>query len=485
MKKFLFVLLALVAFASVSFSSQFVDSDPQGVSIKAGPTDPIEALSIAWVEAALYPKNVEKGKELFLEVKLTSKVKRVFAEFNLDEKNKLVELYSDDGMSWSRVYKTPINIENGVFVSKVVIEGLSGRKITRTLDFAIIDSSSSIAQNISYPVSVIDSAVVVDGGQMLRQLLPGVRITALYKAPFYRVQLSDGKEGWIEAAKVKEPTEEFYLMGYKSYQARDYKNAQSFYQQVLAMDPFHVKARYWLAKTYMMMGNDEKAVYELKEVVKADPNFTAAKDLAFKIGQDYYNRGLSDLNSGKFSTASANFKRALDVMPNMVTGWIKLGDSYSRMGQYGEARLAWKEALKVDPENSDARILLGYKNFGRDVEVAKVITPKQDSTIAQTRASKDFVKDSIELVQGAKTSKGTSVSSAVKSVLALTRSLGTKIYEDGWKVSSTNKGFLVRYACRQERNGKVEAENFDWKLDPDNKKITALNENSKLLMTRW
>ncbi len=406
-----------ILFFGFSQAVSFSDMDSQGVSLKAGPSDPDERLSIAWIESALYPKNVEKGREIFVEVKVTSKVKKVFAQFDFDPSNEKVALYSDDGLSWSRVYKTPDKISSGIHVAKIVIEGKSGATIKRTLDFAAVEGAAKTASDATYDVSVIKTAPVVENGETVSQLLPGVRVSALYKAPFYRVKLSDGKEGWVEASKINEPAEEQYLLGYRSFIARDWNAAENYYKEAIRLDPAHLRARYWLAKTYKKLGKDALAVRELREVINNDKEFQNARKLALSISED------------------------------------------------------------------DFKDILGVKVEAAKVEVLSQKRPQ--TAIVETKTSRDFVKDSVTLVQGSKTNKGTSISAAIKSVLALTRSLGSKIYEDGWNVTSDGKGFLVRFACRQERGNKVEAENFDWKIDPDRARITPISDNSRLLMNRW
>lgn len=437
MKKTILFVLFLLLFQAVVFAAVFEDMDPQGVSFKAGPTDPVEGLSIAWVETALYPKNVEKGREVFIEVKLTSRVGKVAAEFDFDNSGAKAELFSDNGMTWNRVYKIPSAAIGGVHIAKIIIEGRDGKSLTRTLNFAVVENGEKAAKMLAYPVSVLSPAQVVENGETIRQLLPGVTVTALYKEPFYRVKLSDGREGWIEASKVKDPAEELYLMGYKSYKARDYKNAEVCYFQAISLDANHLRARYWLAKTYIKQGKWDKAAAQLKEAIKIDPNMLVAR--------------------------------------------VKLGEIYKNTGKGEEAALEWSKVLVLDPENRDASALLGLKK-GEIAIAAKL--PEATDVKAQD-FSKNFVKDAVSIVQAAQTSKGTSISSAVKSVLALTRSLGTKIYEDGWKVQSAGKEFIVSYACRQERNGRIEAENFDWKIDPDSRRVVASNDNSRLLMNRW
>ncbi|MBI5700401.1 tetratricopeptide repeat protein [Candidatus Saganbacteria bacterium] len=488
MKKIFLVLGLLLLAAPAAFAVSFEDMDFAGVSLKAGPTEPIEGLSIAWVEAALYPKNIEKGQEVFVEVKLTSKVKKVVAEFDYNSVSERIELISDNGTNWSKVFKTPEKISTGVHIAKIIIEGKSCGKITRTLDFAVVKGRSVYASSPSYAVSVLKTASVMDEGEIVRQLLPGVKVLALFKAPFYRVVLSDSREGWVEASRVEEPTEQLNLLGYKSFLEKKYKQAENYYLQSIALDPSNVKAHFYLASTYKKLGKEDDAAIQLREVLRADPSHPGARDLAYVISRNYFNRAVNNYNLGYYNSAIAHFKRSLDLVPTMLSAWVKLGETYNKMGLIGDAYLAYTEALRVDPENREVKALLGLAKDS--VPVASEKNLRQYTEVAakiplDTKIANDFVKDSVVLVQNSKTSKGTMVQSAVKSVLALTRSLGTKISEDGWHVNKQGKDFIVRYVCRQERNGKTETENFDWKVDTDKRSIVAMSENSKLLMNRW
>lgn len=489
MLKKLLIVLFLFLFASFSSGISFKDADSQGVSIKAGPTDANEEVKIAWIETAIYPKNVEKGREIFIEVNLTSKMQNVFAEVDFDKNSEKVQLFSKDKLSWNCVLKTPQTINSGVHLARIIIEGKNNRKITRTLDFNILETSTA-GKNLEYEITVLNETPVVENGERIYDIYPGKKVIALFKSPFYRVRLSDGKEGWIESSKVKDPSEEYYLIGYKFYKSNEYAEAERNYLQAVKINPSFTKAHYWLAKTYLKMGNDVLAIAQLQEVLKQDPNLPGIKELTSMLSENYYGVATKNFRARNYKIALQNFRRALDLNPAMITAWIKLGETYNIMGLYSDARLSWKEALKIDPVNFEARQLLGLKDeVAPNPKIESVKSASNTNTTSlintQNKVSKNFVKETIDIIQSSSTLKGTGVSSALKSVMALTRSLGTRIYEDGWKVKATGNGFLVQYACRQERNGKVEAESFDWKIDPDTRKVVALNDNAKLLMSRW
>lgn len=386
-----------------AFALNFDEMDSQTISLKAGPSDVTEELSIAWVEAALYPKNVTRGQEVFIEVKLTSRVKDVVAY--LDSDGSPLPLFSDNAKDWSRVMKIPESLKGGAHLIKMVIRDAAGRTIQRSLDFVMNDPAQQAALE-GVPLTVINTAIVTEKGEMVRQLLPGVKVYALTKAPFYRVKLSDGKEGWVEAQNLSDPTEELYLMGLKAFKERDYGRAASVLGKTVEYRPDHIKARLLLAQSY-----------------------------------------------------------------------LKLNEKVSALGEIRAAR----EIAPLDPEVAALSDSLTVKSAVKETPVKKMA--KKPSSLPV--ASSTVVADSVNLVKGGRTSKGTSISSALASVLSLTKSLGTKIFEDGWQVKSAGDGLRVVFNCRQERSGKVEAENFEWKLDPDTRRVTPLNDNARLLMSRW
>ncbi|MFA4904997.1 MAG: tetratricopeptide repeat protein [Candidatus Margulisiibacteriota bacterium] len=399
--KILFSVFAAALICTPVFALNFDEMDSQTISLKAGPSDMTEELSIAWVEAALYPKNVTRGQEVFIELKVTSRVKAVVAY--LDSDHNPLPLFSDNSKDWSRVMKIPENLKGGTHLIKMVISDGSGRAIQRSLDFVMNNPAEQAALE-GVPLTVINTSIVTEKGETVRTLLPGVKVSAVTKAAFYRVRLSDGKEGWVEAQNLSDPTEELYLSGLKAFKEKDYGRAASVLGKTVEYRPDHIKARLLLVQTYLKLNERTSALGELKAI---------------------------------------------------------------------------REIAPLDPEVA----ALSGSLIAKKTELAAVVLAKRPAP--PPLASAIVVSDSVGLVKGGKTSKGTSISSALASVLSLTKSLGTKIFEDGWQVKSAGDGLRVVFNCRQERGGKVEAENFEWKLDPDTRRVTPLNDNARLLMSRW
>ncbi|HTY12796.1 MAG TPA: hypothetical protein VMD02_01265, partial [Candidatus Omnitrophota bacterium] len=111
------IALTVISLTATAHAFSIDEMEADGISLKAGPTDMTEELSIAWVEAALYPKVVEKNREMFLEVRLASPVKSV--RLNLDSEKSSIALISTDKKSWSRVVKVSPETMSGLHIARV------------------------------------------------------------------------------------------------------------------------------------------------------------------------------------------------------------------------------------------------------------------------------------------------------------------------------------------------------------------------------
>ncbi len=465
MKKLVLVLfLLLIVCSSSIFALTFKEFDPTGVSYKAGPTGPSEELSIPWVEAVLYPKNVEAGKDFFVEVNLASPVREIVAE--LDSK-KSFHLFSQDKTNWNIVIASQDDLSDGLHFLKVNIVGKRGKKITRTLAFRVKGKDNYARESYSFPLELKES---------------GEKVEALHKQTFYWVKNKNGKKSWVEESKVEIPKREIFVKAYQSYLNKDYDKAIGYYNGIVMLDPNDADAHYWLAKSFDRVSDSVEVTKHLKETLRIDPSHDGANWLAGRIARSHYRKGRALRKMGKSADAIASYNKAVELRPASISYWMELGSTYQRMGKRDAAVSSWKQVLLVDPDNKNAHAFLHtdyYKLLAGEevaVERKQVVVNKKPS-----RGEKEY----IEVVKASRTSKGTLISSALKSVVSMTRSLGTKIYEDGWKTRLSGKNLLVTYICKQERLGKLEPEIFTFKVDLDNRKVEPHNKNARLLIHRW
>jgi len=484
LKKNICLIVLLFLGLNVSFALNRQVINPTEISIKAGPTEPDEKVQLLWLESYVYPREIKKQGLVSLGVRGTSRVDAVKASFDFSKRQ--IDLTSTDNTNWSAVYELPENLSPGLHVVRYEITN-QHEKIRRTVDFFVKEhvvadielTQGEKMQNRSFPVTVVSTSPALVG-DVTRMLHPGDEIIAVAKVPWYKVILADGAEGWVSATVVEEPLEEYYLRGYQSYQKKDYLIAIEYYKNCIAIDPNFFRGHYWLAKSYHNLGDLDAAYLSLLNAIKLDERNIESKIFANVLAQDFYKRAKEQYTQGRFNEAVVAYQRVLDLKPTSMTSWIELGYSYQKLALYNEAKTAWKAALKYDQNNEQLLALLGVEE--PPIMVAAVNSPKPQVPAKTAGLPAAVVDDSLEIVRLAKTERGTKIETALKSVVSLTKSLGTPVVEKGWQTVKQGDKYLVRYLCEQGV-GVVEA--FEWLVDIDTKKLSASNDNARLLMNRW
>lgn len=486
-KKCLGCLLAFILLAGAGSWAES-DIDRNNVSLKAGPTEAGENLSIVWVEAAVYPKVVKGDKALSLGVRLTSMVKSVSASFDFSSDK--VALNSANGTNWSNLFSLPKDLSAGVHMVRFQINGERGG-IQRTVEF-FVEGDSQLAKKNTFSSSkevlsnwslTVNSSCAAMAGNGVRNLSAGEKLTGVSKLAWYKVLFNDGQEGWIASTRVNDPTEDYFAEGYKAYSGKDYAGAIKVYSKILTVDPDSARAHFWLGKSYAALGETDAAADALIKASRLDDSDMEIRMMAASLAQRYFKIGHSKFKEKAYNEAVRNFRRVVDLKPGSVLSWIEMGQSLQLLGFESEARNAWKEALKYDPENRELHALL-KTDYKPSASTAAVAAAAENLADVQTANSVPtlLADDSLSMVKEEKTKKGMRVETAIKSVVSMTKSLGTPIVEKGWQIKKQGEKILVSYLC--EQSGGV-LESFDWLVDVDTRTILPSNDNARLLMSRW
>jgi Flp pilus assembly protein TadD len=87
----------------------------------------------------------------------------------------------------------------------------------------------------------------------------------------------------------------------------------------------------------------------------------------------YNNRGVEALGAGNLDDGEAYLRKALEVDPTMVPGWINLGASESKRGLLSSAEGHYRRALQLDPQNQTAmgNLAIVCELTGRTKEAAR------------------------------------------------------------------------------------------------------------------
>ncbi|MDI6731643.1 MAG: tetratricopeptide repeat protein [Candidatus Margulisbacteria bacterium] len=482
MKKIIISGFIMLAVVSLAWCEVDKEVDKEEVSLKAGPTQPGEGLQMAWLEAFVVPKAAAVGEKINLGVRLTSMASSVTVSF--DFKQDKIKLFSEDKIAWEGEYRIPQLVAPGMHLARFVIAGPDG-SIQRTVEFNVVSPSEeneelqnnvegeedpSSSQIFGWPLTITSTCSAYLADNFTRTLQAGDKVVGVSKTAWYKIYTDKGEEGWIEARAVKEPVDEYYHLGYDAFQKKDFASAVDYYKSTIELSPGFIKGYYWLAKTYLQQGNMEQAYLTLKEASRIDERDLSIKLFASGLAQKYFDLAHQDFGSGQYLSAVANYQKALDLKPGSASTWIELGQCYSKLDFPFEARSAWSEALKVDPSNKTVYALL---NIDFNPNAAALLASNSAPALAE---------DSLIIVRNATTNKGTKIESALRSVITLTKSLGTPVVEKGWNIRNKGDGAVVAFICEQ---GSGVLESFEWKVDVDSKRISASNENARLLMSRW
>lgn len=114
-------------------------------------------------------------------------------------------------------------------------------------------------------------------------------------------------------------------------------------QQKVQTEPTDPKTRVELGYTYLLKGQNDKAIQELNQALLLDP----------KSFDAYYNLGLVLLNEERNNEALEKFQKAVDLSPKDFKGHLQKGVAYRNLGMYKEASVSLAQANKLLPGSAD------------------------------------------------------------------------------------------------------------------------------------
>jgi len=167
------------------------------------------------------------------------------------------------------------------------------------------------------------------------------------------------------------------LSGFSEDRAKSFQTAFDLAQKALAIDESHDGVHSLLAFCYFIKGQQDKALSEAERAVALNPNSSdaymfLAGSLAclrrweesvtyaekclrlspFPGAAPFLTLGRAYFMTGRYDESVATFKKALNVSPNFLDGYVFLAANYISMGREKEAGAAVKQVLKISPKFS-------------------------------------------------------------------------------------------------------------------------------------
>jgi predicted Zn-dependent protease len=109
---------------------------------------------------------------------------------------------------------------------------------------------------------------------------------------------------------------------------------------ILARNPKSQEAWYLLGKTYLQLSEDA-----LNKINEIDPNSVVAHEIAGEIDQSMHN----------YDLALVEYKKAIDMAPQLPGTHMHMGDAFWNIGKWQSAQTEFKAELANDPNNCLAR----------------------------------------------------------------------------------------------------------------------------------
>jgi len=157
---------------------------------------------------------------------------------------------------------------------------------------------------------------------------------------------------YVQAIKNNPRETSLYLLAGQLYEAKnDLDQAKAMYQQALSISPDNPLASNNLAYVLLQQGGNTDVALSMAQTARRGmPNSGNAADT---LGWAYYQKGI-------YQSAITQFLEALrlnekDHAPDDAIVHLHLGLAYQKMNQIPEARKHLEKAVKLSPNNADAR----------------------------------------------------------------------------------------------------------------------------------
>jgi tetratricopeptide (TPR) repeat protein len=159
--------------------------------------------------------------------------------------------------------------------------------------------------------------------------------------------------------------------------------AADIYQKAISLDPDFPDAHLRLAMSYQVLGKKDEAEEEYKKAADAYQKYVRRNQ---KDAKAHFNMGLAYNRLGKPEEAVKAFRQAVKLEPENSDSQYELGIAYGRTRLYQESVNALQKSLEIDPDNYRAQEALEQAKINLQRWQAMV---KQQEAIAKRQGAKN------------------------------------------------------------------------------------------------
>jgi len=129
----------------------------------------------------------------------------------------------------------------------------------------------------------------------------------------------------------------------------NFREAQSVYEQVLAIRENHFDALQLLGAVFTQTKQSTKAVEFLSQALQIKPDFVSC----------YSNQGIALQALGRFDEALASYDTAINIKPDYAEAYSNRGNTLKELQRFDEALASYDQAISLKPNHVEA-----YSNRG-------------------------------------------------------------------------------------------------------------------------
>jgi tetratricopeptide (TPR) repeat protein len=194
---------------------------------------------------------------------------------------------------------------------------------------------------------------------------------------------TDSVEGSPELTPEQMEARKFLEQGNELARKDEDQAAADIYQKALSLDPDFAEAHLRLAMSFEVLGKKDEAEEEYKKAAEAYQKFVRRNQ---KDAKAHFNMGLVYNRLGKPDEAVRAFRQAVKLDPENSDNYYELGIAYGKAAQYQEAVNALQKSTELDPDNYRAQEALEQARINLQRWQAMV---KQQEAIAKRQEAKN------------------------------------------------------------------------------------------------
>ena len=188
------------------------------------------------------------------------------------------------------------------------------------------------------------AAEVLKRGLQLKPDMPTA--SAMLGVCYFQLGADEKAEPLLRAALRAKPTDDNVemILVHILINLKKYEEAVVHLQDFLKRNPKDQQAWYMLGKSYLQLSEDA-----LKKIDEIDPNSVVAHEIAGEIDESMHN----------YDLALVEYKKAVDIDPQLPGTHMHLANAYWLIGKWESAQTEFEAELKNDPNNCTAYWKIG------------------------------------------------------------------------------------------------------------------------------